>query len=97
MPIEDLFTRIGEIKQIHQERLEKVIKLLSRPGTILEVSNALFGEVHGYNELLALEETGAHIEYLYQRGLLGIENLEELESGVDPLPIRYRSLLNRDD
>jgi glyoxylase-like metal-dependent hydrolase (beta-lactamase superfamily II) len=94
-PIFDLFTRISEIKQVHQGRLEQVMKLLSTPHTIQEVSNTLFGEVHGYNELLALEETGAHIEFLYQRGLLGIENLEELESGIRPLPIRYRSLPSR--
>jgi hypothetical protein len=48
--------------------------------------------VRGYNVLLALEEAGAHVEYLYQRGLLGIENLEEVESAVQSLPIRYRCL-----
>jgi glyoxylase-like metal-dependent hydrolase (beta-lactamase superfamily II) len=91
-PASDLFVRIGEIEQLHQGRLEQVMKLLSQSHTIQDVSDALFGEVHGYNELLALEETGAHIEYLYQRGFLGIENLKELESGVGPFPIRYRSL-----
>ncbi len=91
-PVKDLLVRIEEIKQVHQGRLEQVLKLLSKPHTIQDVSDALFGEVHGYNELLALEETGAHIEYLYQRGFLGIENLKELESGVGPFPIRYRSL-----
>jgi hypothetical protein len=55
----------------------------------------LFGEVHGYNVLLALEEAGAHIEYLYQRGQLGIENLEELDKASAPLPIRYRCLTCR--
>ncbi len=58
----------------------------------MEVSQALFGEVHGYNVLLAVEEAGAHVEYLYQRGLLGIDNLEELESNPAPAPIRYRRL-----
>jgi glyoxylase-like metal-dependent hydrolase (beta-lactamase superfamily II) len=94
-PVMDLFTRIDEIKQVHRGRLEQVLKLLSQPHTIQDVSIALFGEVRGYNELLALEETGAHIEYLYQRGMLGIDNLEELESGEGSLPIRYRSLPSR--
>jgi len=38
---------------------------------------------------LALEEAGAHVEYLAQRGLLGIENLTECESSDVPLPVRY--------
>ena len=59
---------------------------------LLDISQALFGEVHGYNVLLALEEAGAHVEYLYQRGQLGIENLDELESSPEPAPIRYRCL-----
>jgi glyoxylase-like metal-dependent hydrolase (beta-lactamase superfamily II) len=90
--IMDLNTRIDEIEQVHRERLEQVLQLLSQPHTIQEISTVLFGEVRGYNELLALEETGAHMEYLYQRGMLGIENLEELESEPGPLPIRYCSL-----
>jgi hypothetical protein len=50
----------------------------------------LFGETHGYNVLLALEEAGAHVEYLYQRGELGIENLQELAGSSGPVPIHYR-------
>jgi hypothetical protein len=69
-----------------------VLGLLEQPHTILEISQALFGEVHGYNALLALEEAGAHVEYLYQRGQLGIDNLDELESNAEPAPIRYRCL-----
>jgi hypothetical protein len=38
---------------------------------------------------LALEEAGAHVEYLVQRGRLGIENLAEYEGGDGPFPIRY--------
>jgi hypothetical protein len=58
----------------------------------LEVSKELFGEVHGYNVLLALEEAGAHIEYLYQRGLLEIQNLAELERTNGNAPLHYRRL-----
>jgi glyoxylase-like metal-dependent hydrolase (beta-lactamase superfamily II) len=88
-PILDLPARLDAIRQVHTERLETVLTLLDQPHTITEVSRALFGEVQGYNELLALEEAGAHVEYLYQRGLLGIANLDELESSQDPVPIRY--------
>jgi glyoxylase-like metal-dependent hydrolase (beta-lactamase superfamily II) len=96
-PITDLAGRTDAIQQIHRERIEKVLGLLEQPHTISEVSWELFGEVHGYTVLLALEEAGAHVEYLYQRGLLGIENLEELENNSRPVPIRYRSLPCRVD
>jgi glyoxylase-like metal-dependent hydrolase (beta-lactamase superfamily II) len=89
-PVTDLPGRINEIKQVHQERLEKVCTLLKQPRTTAEISDALFGDVHGYNELLAVEETGAHIEYLYQHGILEIANLEDLEEINGPTPIYYR-------
>jgi glyoxylase-like metal-dependent hydrolase (beta-lactamase superfamily II) len=94
-PIYDLPGRIDAIRKLHSERLEKTLALMKEPHTIREVSRGLFGEVHGYNVLLALEEAGAHIEYLYQRGQLGIENLEELDKASAPLPIRYRCLTCR--
>ena len=89
--VTDLSKRIAEIKDVHRERLEKVIEFLTEPHTIVEVSMYLFGEVHGYNVLLALEEAGAHVEYLYQRGRLRIENLFELDDPSNPVAIWYRS------
>lgn len=91
-PIENLPTRLDAIRSLHSQRLKQVSELLVEPHTIVEVSHSLFGEVHGYNVLLALEEAGAHVEYLYQRGLLGIENLVELENNHSTVPIRYRRL-----
>ena len=91
-PITDLNSRIETIQQVHAERLDAVLGLLEHSHTVLEISQALFGEVHGYNALLALEEAGAHVEYLYQRGRLGIDNLDELENTPEPAPIRYRCL-----
>ena len=91
-PINDLNGRIDEIERLHRQRLEQTLQLMKQPRTIREVSQALFGEVHGYNVLLALEEAGAHVEYLYQRGLLGVENLQELEASEAPIAVRYRCL-----
>jgi glyoxylase-like metal-dependent hydrolase (beta-lactamase superfamily II) len=88
----DLPARLEQIRSLHRQRLAQVLDLLEKPHTVVEVSHSLFGEVHGYNVLLALEEAGAHVEYLYQRGLLGIENLEELENSTGPVPIRYYRL-----
>ncbi len=86
-PIEDLGGRIGEIRAEHAERLEKIVAILEKPKTISDVSKELFGKTEGYNVLLALEEAGAHIEYLYQRGVLYIENLEEVRDNENIVPI----------
>jgi len=91
-PINDLPGRISDIKTMHIQRLKKVEALLSQPHTIEETSLELFGEVHGYNVLLALEEAGAHVEYLYQRGVLEIQNLEELGRDSQPVAIYYHRL-----
>ena len=87
--ITNLPARIDEISGMHRQRLDRVLELLEEPHTIAEVSQGLFGEVQGYNELLAIEEAGAHVEYLYQYGLLGVHNLAEVESHDEPVPIRY--------
>jgi glyoxylase-like metal-dependent hydrolase (beta-lactamase superfamily II) len=88
-PIKDLSARIESIRQVHKERLAQVLDLLVEPRTVADIADALFGEVHGYNILLALEEAGAHVEYLYQRGLLGIANVTDLESREGLIPIQY--------
>ncbi len=90
-PIPDLYARVEAIEHMHHERLDKVLDLLAEPRTIREVSRELFGAVSGYNVLLALEETGAHVEYLAQRGQLGIENLDEIARGED-VPVVYRRI-----
>jgi glyoxylase-like metal-dependent hydrolase (beta-lactamase superfamily II) len=91
-PISNLPCRIAEICNLHADRLQKVLAILQQPHTIVEVGRLLFGESHGYNALLAVEEAGAHVEYLYQRGLLEIENLEEITRSPTPVPIRYRCI-----
>ncbi len=88
-PIHNLEQRITEIEQVHQERLEKVLELLKQPQTIAQISAQLFGEVYGYNVLLAIEEAGAHVEYLYSRGYLEIVNLNQMENNHQTIPILY--------
>jgi glyoxylase-like metal-dependent hydrolase (beta-lactamase superfamily II) len=91
-PIVDLPGRLDEIREVHKDRLDDILEILSQPLTVADVSKILFGDVYGYNVLLALEETGAHVEYLCQRGLLSIENICELETGNGPVPILYQTL-----
>jgi len=42
--------------------------------------------------LLALEEAGAHVEYLYEHGKLEIANLDEVDNGGGLAPIRYQTI-----
>jgi len=90
-PMEDLGGRVREIKASHDERLNKVLDLCrTEPQSIAGVSKALFGGVRGYTVLLALEEAGAHVEYLYQRGELVAGNVEELRDQEEPV-IQYQT------
>jgi glyoxylase-like metal-dependent hydrolase (beta-lactamase superfamily II) len=85
---QDLETRVEDIKRLHQDRLRLVLDYLEEPKTIAEVSELLFPEVHGYHELLAIEETGAHIEYLDQRGYVFVENVDQIAE-ERPVPFLY--------
>lgn len=96
-PIRDLGMRVDEIIREHEKRLQDFLKILERPATVAGVSKEYFGEVAGYNVLLAVEETGAHIEYLYQRGYLEIDNLAAIQNnGQSPVPVRYRRVFELD-
>ena len=43
----------------------------------------------GYTILLALEETGAHVEYLYQRGFLELLNINDIEGCLKKGQFQY--------
>jgi len=84
-PIEDVYGRIQAIRQSHDERLQKVLDICHTPKSIAAISRELFGKVESYHVLLALEETGAHVEYLYQRGELIAANLDEIAGQRHPV------------
>lgn len=88
-PIGDVYGRIAQIKASHQQRLDKILGICSEPKSIAEISRDLFGTVKSYHVLLALEEAGAHVEYLYQRGELVAANLDEIEKTAHPV-VKYR-------
>jgi glyoxylase-like metal-dependent hydrolase (beta-lactamase superfamily II) len=93
-PIQNLPVRLEEIRQSHATRVKLTLEFLAEPHTIAEVSLKLFGRVDGYNVLLAIEEAGAHVEYLHQRGQLRIVNLEDLENSDGPVVTRYRRIFD---
>ncbi len=94
-PVYDLEKRIEEIRQVHKDRIKLILKMLAKPRTIQDVSKYLFGKVEGYTVLLALEEAGAHVEYLYQRGYLQITNLKEIDDNSGLVPILYQTIDNK--
>jgi hypothetical protein len=86
--ITDLPAQIQLTRENILRRMSKGIEALSEPHTIEEICRAIYGETHGYNQLLVIEKTGAYIEYLYEFGMIEIANPGELEQG---LPARYRN------
>jgi glyoxylase-like metal-dependent hydrolase (beta-lactamase superfamily II) len=84
-PIPSLGARIDEILEHHQERLAQVQDACTKPRTLKELSEILYGRVDGYNVILALTEAGAHVEYLHQYGKLRIANLQQVAAQRDPV------------
>jgi len=83
--IDDLAARIHEIRAFHDARLNHVLEICREPKSVKQISLELFHERGGYHALLALLETGAHVEYLYQRGKLGVANVDEVERERNPV------------
>ncbi|MBI4561777.1 MAG: MBL fold metallo-hydrolase [Candidatus Rokubacteria bacterium] len=84
-PIPDLAGRIDAIRAHHDRRLSQVLEMCRGPCHLVEISKRLFGPKSGYTRILALEEAGAHVEYLFQRGELRIANLEEVSREANPV------------
>ncbi|MCB9432783.1 MAG: MBL fold metallo-hydrolase [Ardenticatenaceae bacterium] len=87
-PMDDIYGRIAEIKASHERRLAKILDICATPKSIADISRDLFGKVESYHVLLALEEAGAHVEYLHQRGELVAANIAEIEQETHPV-VRY--------
>ncbi|MBE2183079.1 MAG: MBL fold metallo-hydrolase [Anaerolineae bacterium] len=86
-PIHDVYTRISDIRASHDRKLNRVmdaIKAAGRPCSISEVVQAVYPDKRGYDSLLALEEAGAHVEYLYEHGHLEVSNLKQVEQEENP-------------
>jgi glyoxylase-like metal-dependent hydrolase (beta-lactamase superfamily II) len=84
-PIWDLRARVDAIALFHRDRLARVQALCAAPRTVVQVAQDMFGEQEGYSRVLALDEAGAHVEYLHQLGRLRIANLEEVARARDPV------------
>ena len=89
LTMENWQERIDDTIGFHLKRLEKTYDLLTEPKSMTQVSTGLFGKQVDYHILLAMLETGAHLEYLYERGRLVIVNIEEMEDDPTLIPL-YR-------
>ena len=86
-PVTNVYERINSIRASHQRKLDRVtdaIKAAGKPTTISDISKHMYPDKHGYDVLLALEEVGAHVEYLYEHGHLAVCNLDEVERENNP-------------
>lgn len=85
--IEDVQARIQELHSrldLKAERVLDIIRHAEQPVTISDISKQLYVDKHGFDVLLALQEAGAHVEYLYDRGYLAVANLHEFEHDDNP-------------
>ncbi len=86
-PIEDIYARVIAIRASHQRKLNRILELIKqsdKPLTVSEISKLSYPDQGGYDILLAIEEIGAHVEYLYQHGQLAISNLRQVELEDNP-------------
>jgi glyoxylase-like metal-dependent hydrolase (beta-lactamase superfamily II) len=85
-PFGGLRERVTAIRKDHESKLERIRSHLDEAGilTMDELSGRMYPWAEDWHELLAIEEVGAHVEYLYERGELAVANVEELESGAHP-------------
>ena len=89
-PIENLYARVAQIEASHRRKLDRILAACAEPRTINELSKAIYPNLHSYEILLAIEEIGAHIEYLDQRGTLAITNLDEVAADERVAPMYRR-------
>jgi glyoxylase-like metal-dependent hydrolase (beta-lactamase superfamily II) len=71
-PIRDVAGRIEEIRGHHEARLHLVLRAIDGPTAMVDIADRLFPKAAGYHRLLALEETGAHVEFLKERRLIEV-------------------------
>ncbi len=88
-PIENFYDRIGTIRKDHDRKLSRILDYLEQePMTMEELNGKMYPTVKNWDVLLAIEEVGAHVEYLYERGALRVVNLDEVEREQNP-PLRF--------
>ena len=89
--IPNVYRRIDQIRASHMRKLDRVQAMIREhdgPATINDITKIMYSKVEGFHVLLALEEVGAHVEYLYQYGQLCVHNVDEVQREDNPA-LRY--------
>jgi glyoxylase-like metal-dependent hydrolase (beta-lactamase superfamily II) len=81
-PMTNVSARIEETRRHHVSRLERVRDLCAGR-TVAELACELFGDQLGYGAILAISETGAHLEFLHDHGYVEIANIDDVASRYD--------------
>jgi glyoxylase-like metal-dependent hydrolase (beta-lactamase superfamily II) len=89
-PVLDLGAAIARIEETQAQRIARIYEACAEPHSIGELTDALYPGIGAYDELLAIQKVGAYIEYLDQRGMLAIANLDEVAEDEAGVP-RYRA------
>ncbi len=90
----DIYGRIAQLQERLKIKIERVLTFIrsaEQPMTINDVSRIMYPDKHGFDVLMALQEAGAYVEYLYERGYLAVTNLAEFEAD-DKTALRYSVL-----
>ncbi|NDJ54369.1 MAG: MBL fold metallo-hydrolase [Chloroflexi bacterium] len=83
-PMEDYPSVVQGTLDSAMKKVERVLEHCDEPRSIYDIACRIYDSMAGYSELLKIEQTGARVEYLTQRGYLLIENLNELETQSNP-------------
>jgi glyoxylase-like metal-dependent hydrolase (beta-lactamase superfamily II) len=86
-PMEEVYERIEAIQASHERKLNRFLDIVrdsDQPVCMSDISKIMYPNMEGYEILMALEEVGAHVEYLYLHGHLTIANLDEVEKEDNP-------------
>ncbi|QPC84788.1 MBL fold metallo-hydrolase [Phototrophicus methaneseepsis] len=81
-PIEHFYERIDRIQARIDQKLGRILTIIRNseaPMSITDICDVLYATKQGFERLLALQQTGAYTEYLYDRGHLSVANLQAIE------------------
>lgn len=87
-PMPDYYAVAERTLKAAHDKVDRVLDQCDQPRSIYEIAKRIYGDLDGYSEMLKVWQTGARIEYLNQRGLVMIDNLDALEHEANPV-LRY--------
>jgi glyoxylase-like metal-dependent hydrolase (beta-lactamase superfamily II) len=87
--MQDYYSVVKSVLAQAEDKIAQVLECCAAPSSVYDIAQVIYGALDGYGELLRIGQVGARIEYLNQRGLVMIENLDEVEREENPI-IKYR-------